>query len=275
MKIKIDLHMHTTASDGKLSPKDLVILASKQNLDIISITDHDTTAGIEEAMNASEPYNLKIIPGIELSTIHNNESIHILGYFKDDSYKNKEFQKFLKDMQDYRVYRAKKIVENLNTYFSIKLDYEKVFKKAKGVIARPHIASSIIEEGYPYSWDYIFNNIISKDSPAYVHNKKVSLSEGIKILKDLNALVILAHPVLIKKSKVEDLLKYDFDGIEALYFLNTNEDTLKFINLAEKYKKLVTFGSDFHGLGADDTKHGYIGSMDVPYEYADIFIKTL
>jgi 3',5'-nucleoside bisphosphate phosphatase len=261
MYSKGDFHLHTTSSDGKLSPEELVRLGKAKALDIIAVTDHDTTLGLERAKTESKLSNVCVIPGIELSTLHNNESVHLLGYFMDDKYKDKEFQIFLQNMKAYRVNRAKNIVGNLKKFFDISIDYDKVFKSAKGVIARPHIAKAIIEAGYSYTWDYIFDNIISKESPAYVPNKEVSIPEGIQILKDVNAIVCLAHPVLIKKSKPEALVNFDFDGIEAIYPLNSPDDTAMLTDLAKSHKKLITAGSDYHGSDLGDTKHGDIGCV--------------
>lgn len=274
MHKKGDFHIHTNASDGKLSPKEIVKAASDKDFDIISITDHDTIDGLEDALSTAKDYNLKVIPGIELSTLHNGESIHILGYFKDDSYKHSEFKTFLSDLQNSRVLRAKRIVENLDHYFNIKLNYEKILKDAEGVVARPHIAKAIIEAGYDYDWNYIFDNIISKDSPAYVPYKKITIPEGIELLKKYNAVVVLAHPVLINNSNLEDLMKFDFDGIEAIYPLNNQEETEKFISIAKKYNKFITAGSDYHGQGKIDTKHGDMGLVSLTGENLQIFLSN-
>lgn len=272
MNIRADFHSHTTASDGKLAAKALIKLAKEEGLNFLSITDHDTTASIDTAMSEAKNLGIKFIPGIELSTIHNGESIHVLGYFRDDSYRNMDFQKFLKEMQEFRIYRAKKFVDNLDKFFNIKLDYEEVAKNAKGVIARPHIARAIIDKGYDYSWDYIFDKIIGKNSPAYVHNKKISVEEGIALLKDLNAVVVLAHPKLIKKTPVEEFMKLNFHGIEAIYYLNSEEEEERFIKLADTHNKVITCGSDFHGNGKEDTKHGFVGSVESPYSLIKPFL---
>lgn len=272
MNIRADFHSHTTASDGKLEAKALIKLAKEEGLNFLSITDHDTTASIDTAMSEAKKLGIKFIPGIELSTIHNGESIHVLGYFRDDSYRNMDFQKFLKEMQEFRIYRAKKFVDNLDKFFNIKLDYEEVAKNAKGVIARPHIARAIIDKGYNYSWDYIFDKIIGKNSPAYVHNKKISVEEGISMLRDLNAVVVLAHPKLIKKTPVEEFMKLDFHGIEAIYYLNSEEEEERFIKLADTHNKVITCGSDFHGNGKEDTKHGFVGSVESPYSLIKPFL---
>lgn len=275
MYLKGDFHIHTTASDGHLTSEKVVSLSKENGLDIIAITDHDTTAGVEKAISCGNALNLKVIPGIELSVLHKEESVHILGYFKDDSYKNNKLQNFLKDMHDYRIYRAKKIVENLETFFNIKIDYDKIYKSAKGVIARPHIASAILEAGYPYSWNYIFDNIINKESPAYVSNKKITISQGIALLKSFNAVVVLAHPILIKNSTVDELMEYDFDGIEALYYLNSAAQTEELKEKALKYNKLISAGSDFHGIPSGDTKHGTIGEVSLEGLELEKFITAI
>lgn len=272
---KGDFHLHTNASDGKLSPKELIYTASISGLDIIAITDHDTTLNVEKGIIEGLSKNIRVIPGIELSTFHNNESIHILGYFKDNKFKDETFQDFLSDVDNYRIIRAKKIVENLDTFFKIKLDYEKILDEAKGVIARPHIAKAIINAGYRYDWKYIFDNLLSNDSPAFVQTKKVSLAEGITMLKELNALVVLAHPVLIKNSSIDEMLSFDFDGIEAIYPQNTKKQKAFLKAKAREYSKLITAGSDFHGITTADTSHGSIGSVCLRDNELATFINAL
>lgn len=268
--------MHTSASDGKLTPYELVKKAKTENIaDIIAITDHDTTSGLYEALCAAKLMGFKVLPGIELSTLYNDENIHILGYFKDSEYKNEKFQKFLKDMADYRIFRGKKMIKNLDIYFNIKIKYEDVAKYAKNIIARPHIAKAIIEANYPYSWDYIFENFISKKSPAYVPNQNVTIKEGIDMLKSVNAAVVLAHPVLIKNTSLDELLKFDFDGIEAKYYLNSPEDTKNYINSAYNNNMFITAGSDFHGIDKNDKRHGNVGSTFLNEEEITLFLNKL
>lgn len=269
---KYDFHLHTNASDGKLSSRELVALAKKENIELMAITDHDNTDGIEAGIKAAKELNVNLIPGIELSTQHNHESIHVLGYFPDYNFRSKNFQDFLNDMKNQRLQRGKKIVDNLYKYFNIRIDYDKLISKVNGVIARPHIAREIISSGYDYSWEYIFNNIISSDSPAYVPNKKLSVEDGLKVLKSVNAVTVLAHPVLIKNTPAKEIVHYAFDGIEAVYSQNTQEDTEFFIKLAKENGKVVTCGSDFHGGDAGDKKHGYIGSTKCPEELLTPFL---
>lgn len=274
MNTKADLHLHTTASDGKLSPRELVNLAVGEGLNIMAVTDHDTTSGIREALETSVSLPIKVIPGIELSTQHNGETIHVLGYFKDDRYNNSEFQKTLQDMKEHREWRGKKIVSNLKEYFNIELDYQKLLEDAEGVIARPHIARAILNAGYKYDWQHIFDNFIGNDCPAYIPNKELSTEDGIKFLRSANAVVVLAHPVLVKKTSFEDLIKLDFDGAEAIYSQNTPKQTEYYVNLSLKNKKIVTGGSDYHGGDSGDVKHGYIGRVQYPESYLQQFLNS-
>ncbi|QGU95682.1 PHP domain-containing protein [Clostridium bovifaecis] len=275
MYSKGDFHLHTTASDGKLFPKELVNLAQNEGLDIIAITDHDNTFGVEEGIIEGQKIGIKVIPGIELSTRHNGESIHILGYFGDNSYKLSSFQNYLKEIQDYRIVRAEKIVKSLKKFFNIELNFENLIEANHGVIARPHIAKAIIDAGYPYDFRYVFDKFLGSDSPAYVPNKRISIIEGIEVLRSVNAVISLAHPTLIKKSPVEEILKYDFDCIEAIYPLNKEGEEERFKSMAKEYGKIVTAGSDYHGLSAEDHKHGYISSSPLIGNELNIFSKKL
>lgn len=275
MYFKGDFHTHTNASDGKFSAHDLLNLAKARGIDIMAITDHDTTDNLNASIEESRKIGIKIIPGIELSTLHNGESIHVLGYFKDSSYMRSDLQDFLKEMKDYRLWRAKKITSNLKKYFNISLDYDNLIKNTNGVIARPHIARAIISTGYNYTYEYIFDNIINKESPAYVPNKKVTVDEGLKILNHANAVTVLAHPVLIKKTPIKEMIKFNFDGIEAIYPLNSENDTNHFISLAKKKNKLITAGSDFHTDETSDTKHGKLGNIYLDSENINKLLEKL
>lgn len=276
MYSKADLHIHTCASDGKYSPEEIVDMALSEKVDLISITDHDTVASLDKALEYGEKNNLKVIPGIELSTLHNGESIHVLGYFSGKVFKNPKFLNYIKSIADYRVERAKMMVENLYKFFNINLDYETILKSADGIIARPHIVKAIIEAGYPYSWDYVFKNILGQDSPAYVPNKKLSTKDGIDFLKSVDALTVLAHPVLIKSSSAEELLKFGFDGIEAIYHMNSESQTEYYIDLAKRNNLIITAGSDFHGISKEDGSHAEkIGTVSLNAELIDTFLEKL
>ena len=273
--LKSDFHIHTTFSDGTLSPTDVIKRAHKNNVKVLAITDHDTLTGLNEAIEESLKYNITLIPGIELSTQHNNESIHILGFFKDDSFRNEELIEELNKIKNHRIIRAKKIVHKLKEEFTIEVNFEKILKDANDTIARPHIAREIVRLGYPYTVDEVFDKFIGKGCKAYVPTLKLSTNDGLKLLKKYNAIVFLAHPKLILNSNIDEFLAMDFDGFESIYCQNTQAENEFFIKLANEHNLLVSCGSDFHGSLKTDTRHGDIGSMELPYEYLSKLLSAL
>ena len=270
--LNIDLHTHTTSSDGLLSPREVVRRAKKNGVKYLAITDHDTTSGLDEAIFEAKNSTLTLIPGIELSTTHNKESIHILGFFTDDSYNNPELKEKLDAIKNRRVIRAQMITEKLKEAFNIEISFENVLKRGKDVVARPHIAQEIISAGYPYDIDYIFDNFIGKDCPAFVPTTRMSTEDGIALLKKYNAKVFLAHPVLIKNSPLTDFLNIGLDGIEAIYFQNSPQDEERLLKFAKDNNLLVSAGSDCHGDFENDKRHGDIGCMSISKELFDKFL---
>lgn len=272
---KVDFHVHTNFSDGLLSPKDVVKRASNNGVSILAITDHDTIDGISEAIEESKLHNIKIIPGIELSTNYNGESIHVLGYFKDNSYKEKEFVEFLDKIKNRRIHRAKEMIQKLKDIFNIEIKFEDVIKYGENVVARPHIAKAIIDAGYPYTQDYIFDNFIGKGKPAYIETTKITVKEGVDLLHKYNAIVFLAHPILINNSNISDFLQFNFDGIEGVYFLNSKTQEKELLDFANKNNLLVSAGSDCHGDFINDTRHGDIGDMNLDENYINLILEKL
>lgn len=273
--LKVDFHVHTSYSDGTLSPAEVVQRAHKNNVKYLAITDHDTITGLNEAIIESIKYDITLISGIELSTQHNNESVHILGLFKDDTFKNENFIKELAKIKDHRIIRAKNIVSKLKDEFNIEINFEKILKDANDTIARPHIAREIVSCGYPYTVNEVFNKFIGKGCKAYVPTLKLSTIDGLKLLKKYNALVFLAHPKLILNSTIDEFLTMNFDGLESIYYQNTQEENQDFLKLANEHNLLVSCGSDFHGNLKTDTRHGDIGSMELPYEYLSKLLSAL
>jgi len=273
--LKVDFHVHTTSSDGVLSPTEVIQRAHENNVKYLAITDHDTVLGLDEALEESLKYDVTLIPGIELSTQHKNRSVHILGFFKDNDFKNEELSKELNKIKNHRVIRAKKIIHKLKEEFNIEISFEKILKDSKDTIARPHIAREIVNCGYPYTVDEIFNKFIGNGCKAYVPTLKLSTSDGLKLLKKYNALVFLAHPKLILNSNINELLCMNFDGLESIYYQNTPEENQMFLDLANRNNLLTSCGSDFHGNLETDTRHGDIGSVDLPYEYSSKLLSSL
>ncbi|AOR24187.1 PHP domain-containing protein [Clostridium taeniosporum] len=272
---KIDFHVHTSCSDGLLSPLEVVKRAKENSVSYLAITDHDTLSGLSDSIKYGNELNVKIIPGIELSTQHNNESIHLLGFFRDNNFTNTKLINELNKIKNHRIIRAKKIIQRLKSEFNIVINFDDVVSNGKDTIARPHIARAIINAGYPYDNEYIFKNFIGKDCKAYVPTLKLSTKDGIALLKSYNTLVFLAHPKLITNSKISEFLKMNLDGLEAVYFQNTKEEEEKFIRIAIENDLLISCGSDFHGNLKDDKKHGDIGSMSLSDEHLNKLLNKL
>lgn len=265
--VKVDFHVHTSASDGTLSPAQIIERAKMNNIKYLAITDHDTLSGLDEGFSESIKEDITLIPGIELSTQHNNESIHILGFFKGDYYKNDDLVNELNKIKNHRIVRAQEIVSKLKSEFNIDLDFDSILKNTPDTLARPHIARAIIDAGYDYTFEEIFDKFIGKGCKAYVPTLKLSTEDGIELLKKYNALVFLAHPKLINNTPVSEFLNMGFDGMEAIYYQNTLEETENFLEIAQKNNLLVSCGSDFHGNVETDLRHGDIGSVEMPEKY--------
>ncbi|MFK5883557.1 MAG: PHP domain-containing protein [Candidatus Izemoplasma sp.] len=256
--MKADLHMHTTSSDGRLTNVELINRVKSRGLDVFAITDHDIIAKTEENIELAKSLGLKYIVGIELSAIYKEKSVHILGYFNHENYKSQEIIDYYLDMTKKRDVRAKKYIKNIKDHFGLEIDYEEVFNSASGVIARPHI-SRAIEKAYPqYSHNYIFDNFLGNDSPAYVASTKLSVKDGLALLKRNGAFTSLAHPTLMAREHLLDIIGFGFDGIEAVYPLNKPGETEFFRELAVKHNLVITAGSDYHGINKD-TRHGDVG----------------
>jgi len=259
---KGDFHIHSNFSDGKFSIRELLDLYKKSDYDIVSITDHDTLEGCSEAIEYGKLIELKVITGIEISTKHNGEDIHILGYFKDKDCRKKEMIEFAKIKEQDRISRCKTIVSSLKKYFNIEINEEDLLSKNKGMIGRPHIAKEIIKAGYETNIEDVFEKYLGNDSPAYIPSSILSVQEGIDLLRANNATIVLAHPVFIKKTNIEELLNdFKFDGIEAIYGQNTQQDTDKFIDICKQNKLLITGGSDFHDFNM--SSHSNIGDISL------------
>ena len=269
-----DLHTHSTASDGTSSPSEVVKRAKAANVKYLALTDHDTVSGIEEALDAAKGLEITFIPGIELSTYFNKESVHVLGFFKGHGYKDTELIDFLNSIKRKRIERAEKIVENLAKFHDIHITLESIMKNGKDTIARPHIAKAIIDAGYNYDKEYIFEHFIGNDCPAYIPSVQIDTKEGVKLLKKHGAVVVLAHPVLLKKSSFQDVLALGFDGLEGIYPMNSEEDTEKFLSYVKEHNLITSCGSDSHG-GEDDLKHGSLGSMEMDEEWLTKFLTKL
>lgn len=266
----VDLHTHSTASDGSMTPIEIVRYAKERGLAAVALTDHDTVDGINQALEESERVGIEVIPGVEISLDYNTE-MHMLGYFFNGSYK--KIEPLLEWFRRSREERNPKMIEKLKQMgFDISID--EVVAEAKGrVVARPHIASIMVKKGYVKNVAEAFENYISNGKPAYVKKDSLTPEEGIKAIRDAGGIPVLAHPIYLgldlrKLDKLlSRLVSEGLMGIETYYVDNSREDTGNHLNLAIKYNIVATGGSDFHGSFKPDIEIGKgRGNLKVPYE---------
>ncbi len=244
----LELHCHTTCSDGTLTPTQLAQAAVKAGVFALAITDHDTLSGWNEAIAAAKPYNLEIIPGVELSTVHNDRSLHILGFYPDAD----KLSDPISERLEGRKRRAQAMVAKLEALgYPISLP-----QLGEGVAAsRPHLAMALVEAGYVQSTEEAFSRWLGDDKPAYVHYEKLSISEGVALLRNSGAVPVWAHPYLFRGGKVEDVLKELVDvglmGIEVYHPCHSPKERKHLEQLCTQYGLLMTGGSDYHGPSPD------------------------
>ena len=259
-----DLHIHTTASDGRLSPDEVIRWAHKKNLSAISITDHDTVSGLTEALDiCKDNSSLEIIPGIELNTVYQKEEVHILGYYID--YKNPRFLGKLKEIQNARYDRANKIVEKLNN-LGIAISFQQVRNIAKGEsVGRPHIAQIMVENGYVESTREAFDKYIGENQAAYVERFKLKTEDAIKLIKSVNGVSVLAHPGLIhNKSIIPSVVELGIQGMEVYHTKHSGDMENYLYEFANQRNLLITGGTDCHGRIIDNEP--ILGNITISYD---------
>lgn len=264
----IDLHIHSTASDGKLKPADIVRKSAERGLTVIALADHDSVDGIAPALAAAKAFpQLKVIPCVEISTDVPNGEVHVLGYFVD--YTDHKLKATLERMRHSRRERAYGMVTKLGK-LGIHIEWQRVQEIAgSGSIGRPHIAQAMLEKGYVASVKEAFTKYISRDGPAYVERAKMTPQEAVELLLRTNGLPVLAHPLTINdpETMVIKLKTAGLVGIEVYYDSYTAEEVSKLLSLADRHGLITTGGSDYHGL--DTSTETMIGGVDVPIESAE------
>jgi len=268
----IDLHIHTSVSDGTCSPREIVSLAQKQRLKAIAITDHDTVDGNEEAIKAGKEIGLEVIPGVEISVDWDRRPIHILGYYID--WKNKKLEAELQNLIEFREERNPQIIKKLNL-LGLNISYDEVKMMAgEGTVGRPHFAQVLIEKGYVKNGEEAFKKYLRRGAPAYVEKKRLSPQEGIQLIRNSGGIAVLAHPFAIEDindRKMEQFIiqfkPKGIEGIEVFYSMHTTQQTLQLQAIAKRHNLLMTGGSDFHGELKPKIFLGRgFGHMRVPYE---------
>ena len=250
MNAMVDLHIHTTASDGRLSPPELIHLLASQGLKQVAISDHDTTEGLAEAFAAAEEFpDMRIIPAIELSTDIPGDEVHMLGYFL--RHEDEELQKILREFRMGRLERGRMMVEKLAT-LGINIEWERVQEIAgEGSVGRPHIALAMVEKGYCKEPKDAFPEYLGRNGSAYVERSKMTPPEAVDMLIRFGAVPVLAHPAYLNdmETTIAELTEAGILGLEVHYAQFSPETVQQLAGLADRYGLIPCGGSDYHGLG--------------------------
>jgi len=261
MKKRADLHTHTTASDGTCEPAENVRLAREQGLSAIAITDHDTVAGIPQALEAAAAQGVEVIPGVEVSSLARGQDIHVLGYFVP--YADSSFQEKLAGLRETRHERNKLMIARLRE-LGIPITLESVYRRKQGTdknIGRPHIAEELIELGVVSSVEEAFEKYLGKEGAAYVNPPRITPQEAITLIRQAGGVAVLAHPGLYNDDElVQQLIAFGLDGIEVYHPDNSEAQRLKYLQWAKEHGLVVTGGSDFHGWRGEEPFHAMLGS---------------
>ncbi len=253
MSAQADLHLHTIASDGRLTPTDLVQLAARQGLKTIAVTDHDTTEGLAEAYEAAKNFpDLRIIPGIELSADVPADEVHVLGYFINPN--DPELQTELTKFREGRVGRAKAMVGKLGG-LGIHVEWERVQHFAgDGAVGRPHIALALVEAGYCNEPKDAFPEYLGRNGLAYVERVKLTPAEAVGMIHRAGGAAVLAHPAYMNdmEAGIANLAGIGLSGMEVHYAKYRDDTIRQLARLAREYDLIPCGGSDYHGLGNSD-----------------------
>jgi predicted metal-dependent phosphoesterase TrpH len=260
MKNRIDLHLHSTASDGIRTPSELVQVALGKGLEAIALTDHDTTGGVEEALQAAHGTGLAVIPGVEISTdVPGTNELHILGYHINVHHT--ELETRLSALREARIGRAQKTLARL-AQTGCPIEWDHLVELSQGdVIGRPHIAQALVDAGHVDNVHMAFRHYLAKGRPAYVERYKLAPKEAIKVILAAGGVPVLAHPRSVL-AHIPELVRAGLAGLEAHYPTYPEPERVFLAKLAKKHGLIVTGGSDFHGPGITDADE--LGVVYVP-----------
>lgn len=267
----IDLHLHSTFSDGSYSPHDLVKMGKDAGLTAMALTDHDSTEGIPQFMAACEQFGMTGIPGVEISAEAGAGTLHLLGYYLD--IEHKPLQAALIEIRDGRERRNERILLKLAD-LGFPLEWDEVAGLAgEDVVGRPHFAQAMIAHGYVKNKQAAFDKYLGKGQPAYIDRFRLPPPAAINLIKDAGGLAVLAHPFTLKmgvgalKQFVAELVESGLTGIEVFYSEHSPEHIRQYSRLAREYKLVMTGGTDFHGAANPKVRLGVgFGDLMIPDE---------
>jgi predicted metal-dependent phosphoesterase TrpH len=272
----IDLHTHTTYSDGSATPEELVALASAKRARAVAITDHDTVAAVVEARIAAMHFGIEFVAGIEISAEYAPGTMHILGYCID--HESVTLAAKLEELKKARAERNPQIADRLRS-LGFDISYDEVVQLARNqVVGRPHFARLMIEKGYVTSIQEAFDRFLKKDAAAYVEKARLSPAESIALIHEAGGVAVLAHPYQLKLPSYEEvdqlvgeLAALGLDGIEAVYSRHSVSERASYSEIATRHELLITGGSDYHGSYKPDISIVTgLGDLDVPYELLEL-----
>ena len=266
---RIDLHLHSTYSDGSFSPTEVVRRAHHSQVTTLALTDHDTTDGIIEATDSAREYHIEVIPGVEISSHYREKETHILGYFLD--YHNVQFQEHLTALRNSRHERIPKIIHRLNT-LGLSLSYDDVTAVAgHGSIGRPHIAQVLVDKQYVRNVNEAFSQYLAEGASAYVARTLPDVADAIRWIQDAGGVASLAHPSWVRNTVEElriacqELQDFGLQAIEVYYSSHSTRQTSDYLNMTRSLGLMATGGSDFHGKTKPDIEVGVgKGKLNVP-----------
>lgn len=265
----VDLHTHSTFSDGTCTPEELVHSALKRHVQIFSLTDHDTTNGTARVAALAQEHNLRFVPGVEISTCE-HDHLHFTGYNIDVN--NADFQTFLTHNRQARQGRIKKVIAQLQAA-GVDISEEDVFSRAPNTVSRAHVADALKTKGFAHSRQAAFRQYLLEGQPGYVPAIGVTAVEVIKHIKKAGGLAVIAHPGMVTEQwNFPAWVEAGLDGIEVYYPAHSFAMRQELTHLADKYGLLITAGSDYHGpTGGRTTAPG----MPLPQPYFDRLLSKL
>lgn len=276
----IDLHCHSTASDGSLTPTELVHKARDGGLRAIAITDHDTVDGVHEALAAGEKLDFEVVSGVEISADIPSGSMHMLGYFIDHT--SSGLVAALRRLQEAREARNQEIIKKLRS-MRLEVTREELLKiSGEGQIGRPHIAKLLVQKGFVPTLQAAFDCYLKRGRPAYVEKFRFIPREAIKLISEAGGMAVLAHPGSLNKSSeelegvVQELRNEGLSGLEVFYTDHKPEQTRSYQRLCRKYQLIATGGTDYHGTYKPGVELGRgRGNLRVSYKLLDEMKKKI
>lgn len=252
MEKKIDLHVHTKASDGIYTPIEMIDYAIANGISALAITDHDTVSGLKEAVQYADKIGFDLIPGIELGIDYPSGSFHLLGLYVD--YNNANLIEITEKLKRSRLIRIKKMVASLNEY-GMDISLDEVEHEASGSAAgKPHIARVMIRKGYAEGIKDVFKNYLMKGKPGFVERERITLNDAVAAIKNAGGIPVVAHPISLNikntakfEEKLDELIAKGIEGVEVYSSMHSMSEVSEFLKIADKKNILISGGSDFHG----------------------------